>query len=95
MVSWKTNNIFCQLHHLYKGLFHPQNLHVFLGDVSGGTYETNGDTKMTYLMMDPMGCTDWLALFGPIFYGFFCVYRIEAQLKVEQDALLVGGICLF
>ena len=46
-------------------------------------------------MMDPMGCTDWLALFGPIFYGFFCVYRIEAQLKVEQDALLVGGICLF
>ena len=26
---------------------------------------------------------------------FFLCYRIDAQLKVQQDALLVGGICLF
>ena len=26
---------------------------------------------------------------------FVLCYRIDAQLKVQQDALLVGGICLF
>ena len=67
---------------------------MFLVMFAGGTYE-NMANKNDVFDDGSYGLYRLVSIVRSNILWFFLCYRIEVQLKVEQDALLVGGICLF